>query len=126
MKRTLLMIDDDEQVVYAVSKFLKRKNWDFHSALTGAEGLKKASSLRPDVVLLDVQLPDIEGWEICRRLKSDAALSGVSVVMVSGVRLGPADKAYGLEAGADDSLGKPFNLTELMLRLDAIMRIKGK
>lgn len=126
MKRVMLMIDDDEQVVYAVSRFLKRKDWDFYGAFTGTEGLKKASELHPDVVLLDVQLPDMEGWEICRRLKSDAALSGVSVVMVSGARLNPPDKALGLQSGADDFLGKPFNLTELLLRLDAIMRIKGK
>lgn len=126
MKRTMLMIDDDQQVVYAVSRFLKRKEWDFTGVFTGKEGLEKASALHPDVVLLDVQLPDIEGWEICRSLKKNPDLSGVTVVMVSGVKLTPDDKAFGLEAGADDFLGKPFNLTELLLRLDAIMRVKGK
>lgn len=126
MKRTMLMIDDDEQIVYAVSRFLKRKDWDFHSALRGKEGLEKAAALKPDVVLLDVQLPDMEGWDICRTLKKDPALNGVTIVMVSGVMLTPTDKAFGLEAGADDFMGKPFNITELLLRLDAIMRTKGK
>lgn len=126
MKRKLLMIEDDEQVRILVSRFLKRKNWEFHCGATGTEGLEKAAALHPDVVLLDIQLPDIEGWEICRRLKADSALREIPVVMVSGTKIDPAHKARGLEVGADDCLAKPFDLTELLLRIDNILRARGK
>lgn len=126
MKRKLLMIEDDEQVRLLVSRFLQRKNWDFHGAATGSEGLEKSSSLRPDIVLLDIQLPDVEGWEVCRRLKGDPALRAMPIVMVSGHRISPNDKAAGLEAGADDFLSKPFDLTELILRMEAVLQVRGK
>lgn len=126
MKRKLLMIEDDEQVRILVGRFLKRKNWEFHSGASGAEGLEKAASLHPDVVLLDIQLPDMEGWDICLRLKADAALKDIPVVMVSGKRMDPAHKARGLEVGADDCLAKPFDLTELLLRIDNILKARGR
>lgn len=126
MKRKLLIIDDDEQVHLLVSRFLKRKNWDYSGASTGAEGLAKSSSLRPDIVLLDIELPDVEGWEVCSRLKSDPALNATPVFMVSGHRLSPDDKVAGIKAGADDFLSKPFNLTELLLRMEAVLKVRGK
>jgi DNA-binding response OmpR family regulator len=126
MKRSLVMIEDDEQIRHLVGLFLKRKSWDFHGAATGAEGLEKTSSLRPDIILLDVQLPDAEGWDICRQLKGNPSLSETPVIMVSGRRTSPDDKAQGLEAGADDFLSKPFNLTELFLRMETILKARGK
>ena len=119
------MIEDDDQVRHVVNQFLKRKDWEFHSAPTGTEGVEKASSVRPDVVLLDVQLPDMEGWDVCRQLKADAALRAIPVVMVSGNRFGAADRVRGLEAGADDFLVKPFDLTELLLRIENILKARG-
>lgn len=126
MRRKLLIIDDDEQIHLLVSRFLKRKSWEYYGASTGAEGLEKSSSLRPDIVLLDIELPDVEGWEVCRRLKSDPTLNAMPVLMVSGHRLSPDDKVAGIKAGADDFLSKPFNLTELLLRMDAILKVRGK
>ena len=87
--------------------------------------MEKASSVRPDVVLLDVQLPDMEGWDVCRQLKADAALRAIPVVMVSGNRFGAADRVRGLEAGADDFLVKPFDLTEMLLRIENILKARG-
>lgn len=124
--RKLVMIEDDEQISLLVGRFLKRKSWDFHSAGTGSEGLEKSSSVRPDIVLLDINLPDTEGWDVCRRLRADPVLSETPVIMLSGHRLTPNDKARGLEAGADDFLSKPFNLTELSLRMEAILKVRGK
>lgn len=126
MKRKLLIIEDDEQVRLLVSRFLRRKDWEFHSATDGREGLEMAASLRPDVLLLDVQLPDMEGWDICRKLRTDAAMRLAAVIMVSGNRLEPDDKVRCLEAGADDFLAKPFDLTELMLRIDTILKVRGR
>jgi DNA-binding response OmpR family regulator len=126
MKRSLLMIEDDGQLSLVVSQYLRHNGWDFQSSSTGAEGVAKAAKVRPDVVLLDVQLPDGEGWDFCRKLREQPALTQTAVVMVSGNRFQPTDKARGLEAGADDFLAKPFDLTELVLRLDAILKTRGK
>lgn len=125
MKRKLLMIEDDEHIRLLIARFFKRKNWEFHEGASGAEGLKMAASVHPDVVLLDIQLPDMEGWDVCKRLKADAVLRDIPVVMVSGNRLDPAHKARGLEAGADAFLAKPFDLTELLLRINNILRAWG-
>lgn len=126
MKRKLLIIEDDEQVRLLVARFLRRKDWEFHGTGDGREGLELAASLRPDVLLLDVQLPDMEGWDICRMLRADAAMRSAAVIMVSGNRQEPADKVRCLEAGADDFLAKPFDLTELMLRIDTILKVRGR
>lgn len=126
MKRTLLMIEDDPQVSLVVSQYLKHNGWQFHTVTTGKAGIAKAASARPDVILLDVQLPDGEGWEFCKELKTDPSTREIAIVMVSGNRFQPTDKARGLEAGADDFLAKPFDLTELLLRLDAILKLRGK
>lgn len=126
MKRKLLIIEDDEQVRLVVRQFLKRKDWEFHGAGSGQEGLEKSSSLLPDLIVLDVQLPDMEGWDICRRLKDDPVLKAIPVIMVSGNYLDPTHKARGLEAGADDFLAKPFDMTELLLRMNAILRSRGR
>jgi DNA-binding response OmpR family regulator len=126
MKRKLLMIEDDEQLRLVVSRYLRRKDWEFHEAADGAEGLAKAAQLQPEIILLDIQLPDLEGWEVCRKLKADAATANIPVVMVSGNLNTAEDKARGLEVGADDFLAKPFDLTELVLRMDGILKAIGR
>jgi len=125
MKRALLMIEDDEQVRHVMRLALKRSEWDFHGAPTGAAGLETAAKAAPSLILLDIELPDMQGFEVCRRLKADAATASIPVIMVSGTRLSPEEKARGLEAGADDFLAKPFNVSELLLRIGNILRVQG-
>lgn len=126
MKRRLLMIEDDDQVSLVVGNFLKRQDWDFHAAGNGRDGIAAAAQLKPDVVLLDVQLPDMEGWDICKSLKRNPALAATPIVMVSGNRIDPESKAKGIEAGADDFLSKPFDLLELQLRIEGILKARGR
>ena len=123
MSRTLLAIDDDAVLLGLIGRFLKRKGWGYEKAMTGEEGLKKARESKPDVVLLDVELPDETGWNVCRSLKQDAALRSVPVVMISGKRIVGEDRAKGLEYGADDYLVKPFDLSVMLLKIEAILRV---
>lgn len=125
-KRRVFYIEDDGQVSLVVGQFFKRQKWEFHSAATGQDGLDRAAEVKPDAILLDVQLPDMEGWDICRELRRKPELASVPIIMVSGRLADPESKAKGLEAGADDFLGKPFDLTELALRIEAILRARGK
>lgn len=125
MKRTLLMIEDDEQVRHVMRLSLRRSDWEFHGAATGAEGLEKALALAPDVILLDIELPDMLGYDVCRKVKAHPTLGSTPVVMVSGERLDPEQKAHGIECGADDFLSKPFNAAELLLRIGNILKVRG-
>lgn len=125
MTRRVMMVEDDEQVRLIVDRLLRRKGWQFRGVPTAEQAVETAASFRPDAILLDVELPGADGYEACRLLKADPDLAAIPVVMVSGTRLHPAEKARGLEAGADDFLAKPFDGTELFLRLEAILKVRG-
>lgn len=124
-QRSVLMIDDDRVILDLVGKFMKGQGWDIHKATTGTEGIAKAKMLKapPDVVLLDIELPDLSGWDVCRAFKEDAGLRQVPVVMISGRRMSSEDKAKGIEIGADDYLTKPFDLSVMLLKIQAILRV---
>ncbi|MBI4424024.1 MAG: response regulator [Elusimicrobia bacterium] len=117
MPMKLLMIEDDKDVRGLVARTAKRRRWEFHEAGTVQDGLASAAELGPDVILLDVQLPDGEGWDVCAALKKDERLRAIPVLMLSGKRMRPEEKARGLELGADDYLAKPFYTSELCLRI---------
>ena len=121
MKRKLLMIEDDGQVCLVVRQFLKRKNWEFHSAATGTEGLEKASSVHPDVVLLDIQLPDMDGWDVCRKLKGGAALRAIPVVMISGTWTAE-ERARASTLGIARLHAKPVDLARLVRDVEELAR----
>ncbi|MBI5623782.1 MAG: response regulator transcription factor [Elusimicrobia bacterium] len=124
-KRRLLMIDDDRETRRMVGRYVRHKGWEFIEAADGAEGIVAALRDSPDLILLDIQLPDLEGWEVCRRLKAESLPEPIPIMMVSGARFSPEDKAHGLEIGADDYLSKPFDLSELWLRVEAILKARG-
>lgn len=125
MPKKLLMIEDDPDVRTVVARVARRKRWDFHEATTVAEGLEQAGRLRPDMILLDVQLPDGDGWDLCAAMKRDAGLRAVPILMLSGKRMQPEERARGIELGADDYMAKPFDPSELWLRIEAILKAKG-
>jgi DNA-binding response OmpR family regulator len=123
--KRILAIDDDPALLAALGRFARSRGWDFEGAGSAAAGLRAAYSRRPDAVLLDVQLGESSGWELCRRLRAAPGLAGTAVVMISGTRISPQERAQGLAAGADDYLCKPFDLDELELRLSAAVRRRG-
>ncbi len=118
---TVLHVDDDLALARLVTRALTAAGYDVHHAATWAEGFAFLHERRPDVVLLDWGLPDVDGLEACRRLRSDPIVGDVPVIMVTGRGL-EADLVAGLETGADDYVTKPFSLKELHARVQAVLR----
>ena len=121
MRARLLVIDDDEQLLTALRRALAYEGYDVSVAPSGEDGLRLARDAPPDLVVLDVRLPGIDGLEVCRRLRAGG---DVPVLMLTA-RDEVADRVAGLDAGADDYLVKPFALKELKARLRALLRRTG-
>lgn len=117
----ILIIEDEQDLAGLVEYNLRATGFETETANTGAGGLAKARARMPDLVLLDLMLPDVAGSEVLRMLKSDSELRKVPVVIVSA-KGQESDRIQGLEAGADDYVVKPFSVRELMLRVKAVLR----
>ncbi len=117
-KARLLIIDDDTTLVAALEMYLAREGYTVHLAGNGTEGLKSFYALRPDLVILDVMMPQMDGWETCRRIRE---LSTVPIIMLTAKGM-ETDRVMGLKLGADDYVPKPFSLKELVARIEAILR----
>lgn len=122
MGRKLLIIDDDPSIRKLVRSHLEPDGWAIEEAATGQAGLERAKAVRPDAILLDVNLPDGEGPQFCRQLKAESALERVPVLMISGYRTATGDKVVGLDQGAVDYLVKPFKMSVLTAKLEALLR----
>jgi two-component system KDP operon response regulator KdpE len=114
----VLVVDDEPQIVRALSINLRARKYEVHAAATGAEALVLAAKHPPDVVLLDLGLPDLDGVEVIEGLRG---WSNAPIIVLSG-RIGGADKVAALDAGADDYVTKPFGMAELMARMRAVSR----
>jgi DNA-binding response OmpR family regulator len=115
----VLVVDDDPTVSDVVCRYLERAGFRVTSASDGPEALAAAAHSRPDLVVLDLMLPGIDGLEVCRRLRRDAA--GLPVIMLTA--LGEeTDRVLGLQVGADDYVTKPFSPRELVLRVQSVLR----
>ena len=117
-KPLVLIVDDDAELSAMVAELLGREGWAVHAVLTGGDGERALAERRPDAVLLDVMLPDANGY-LCRRWR--AAQPGLGLVMFTA-RGDPMDRVLGLEIGADDYLSKPFEPRELVARVRALLR----
>jgi DNA-binding response OmpR family regulator len=123
----LLMIEDDARLAQMVGEYLTQSGFGFHHALDGASGLEMLQQRSPDLVILDLMLPDTDGLEICRRIRAlpNHALAKVSVLMLTA-KGDPMDRIIGLEIGADDYLPKPFEPRELLARIRAVLRRRSE
>jgi diguanylate cyclase (GGDEF)-like protein len=119
----ILLIDDSPDALAVAKARLAKENIDIICADGGIDGLEMACRERPDLILLDVDMPDMTGFEVCRRLKSDEALNLIPVIFVSGSG-GASDKVKGLDLGAVDYVTKPFDEFELRARVRAALRTK--
>ncbi|HEY0284842.1 MAG TPA: HD domain-containing phosphohydrolase [Vicinamibacterales bacterium] len=119
----VLIVDDDPANVDLVSRMIGRLGYTIATAADGRGALSAVQRELPDVVLLDVDLPLVDGFEVCRRLKSDPATRLIPVVLLTALTAGP-DRVKGIEAGADDFLSKPFAAPELEARLRSLTRLK--
>jgi two-component system alkaline phosphatase synthesis response regulator PhoP/two-component system response regulator ResD len=114
----ILIVDDEAHIVDLVRLYLEREGFRVESASDGAQGLRLIEQIRPALVVLDLMLPEVDGLEVCRRVRAG---SDVPIVMLTA-RDEDVDKIVGLELGADDYLTKPFNPRELVARVKAILR----
>src|SRR5579863_6092891 len=120
--RRVLVIDDDREMVDLLAQSLAREGFELSAAQSGEEGIELGRNKGPELILLDVNLPDINGFEVLRRLRRE---SDVPVIMLTA-RGEEVDRIVGLEIGADDYLPKPFSVRELVARINAILRRAGR
>ncbi len=120
----ILVIDDDPILRATTMRVLDQAGYRTSQAADGLAGLQMAREQKPVLVLLDVNLPDISGFEVCRLIKADPTLAGCFVVLISGARIDPESQAEGLEGGADGYIARPISNVELLARLQAMLRIQ--
>jgi DNA-binding response OmpR family regulator len=116
-----LVVDDDPKILKALDQALRKEGYDVYRAADGEEALQVARQSDPDLIVLDIMLPKLDGFEVCAKLRT---LGNVPVLILSA-RGEEMDKVVGFNVGADDYLTKPFRLTELVLRVKAILRRTG-
>jgi DNA-binding response OmpR family regulator len=117
----VLLVEDEQDVAELIRYNLTKEGYDVVLSSNGNDALRLAREHRPDVLLLDIMVPQLNGWEVCRRLKKDPDLAPIPVIMVSG-RVEEGDKVLGFEMGADDYVTKPFSPRELVARVRAVSR----
>jgi len=118
MKEKILIIEDDEAIIKVLHRVLSYEGYEIFKALNGQQGLNSARENRPDLIILDVMLPGMDGLEVCRRLR----LGGSIPILMLTAKDTIQDRVTGLDAGADDYLVKPFEVEELLARLRALLR----
>ena len=118
MSQTVLVVDDERHIVQLVKLYLTNEGYQVEVAHDGQEALDKVRLVRPDLIVLDLMLPNVSGLEICRQLRQE---SDVPIIMLTA-RDEPEDRVAGLELGADDYVTKPFNPRELAARVKAVLR----
>lgn len=121
---TILHIDDNEANRYVVSKLLRKAGFEVQEAVTGQSGLQLVAQQPPDLIILDVKLPDIDGFEVCQQIKSNPNTSSIPVLHLSAQFVKSEDKAQGLEGGADAYLAQPVESIELVATVKALLRIR--
>jgi diguanylate cyclase (GGDEF)-like protein len=121
MSESVLVVDDDPDVARFVEVNLRSAGYDVTVASNGEEGLSRAIELRPDLVLLDVMMPKLDGFEVAQRLRRDPRTSSSSIIMLTAKALS-SDKVLGLSSGADDYIIKPFDPVELLARVKGTLR----
>lgn len=120
-REKILIVDEEIDASTALKVALEAEGYNVIEALDGYEGIRKAKSETPDVILLDIMMPVMDGFEVCRRLKADPVSSHIPVIMLTA-KGEVDDKVEGLELGADDYVTKPFNLKELKARIRMVLR----
>jgi DNA-binding response OmpR family regulator len=117
----ILVVDDEPKITEVVKLYLERDGFEVATAANGRQAVERASAYKPDLIVLDLNLPDIDGLEVCRTIRKQ---SNVPIIMLTG-RGEEVDKIVGLELGADDYVTKPFSAREIVARVRAVLRRKA-
>jgi len=123
-KRRVLIVDDEPNIVVSLEFLLRQQGYEVIVARDGEEALAAAAERRPDLVVLDVMLPGIDGFEVCRRLRERTDLAGLKIVLLTA-RGRDVERVRGLEEGADDYITKPFSTRDLMKRVAELLEGEG-
>ena len=121
MRGRVLVVDDEPTITDVVSRYLQRAGYETHSAADGPAALQRAAEARPDLVVLDLMLPGMDGLEVMRRLRAAGNGRRLPVILLTA-KGEPVDRVIGLRLGADDYVAKPFSPAELVARVDAVLR----
>jgi len=121
LKKRILVIDDDSSILKLVTDLLTEEGFGVIAASCGEEGIKKVHQSKPNLVILDLRLPDMDGFQICQTLKKDKSVSNIPIIMLT-VKSAKSSTVAGLEMGADDYIVKPFNQEELIARVKTVLR----
>jgi DNA-binding response OmpR family regulator len=121
LSRTILVIDDEPELVKLLDYNLTKAGYLVLTAKDGENGLATARKHSPDAIILDVMMPGLDGWEVCKRLRQDPSTSALPVIMLTA-KADEGDRVLGLELGADDYVTKPFGVRELLARVKALLR----
>jgi two-component system alkaline phosphatase synthesis response regulator PhoP len=125
MAKKILIVDDDPDLVEAVTMILESKNYNVAAAYGGVEGLQKAKTENPDLIVLDVMMPDKDGYAVCRELKKDPKMGSIPILLLTAVASKISTTRYtqqmGLETEADDYIDKPVEPETLVTRIEALL-----
>lgn len=127
-EKRILVVDDDDMVVWIIEQALQRQGYRVSSAFDGEDGLKQARKLRPDLIILDIMMPIMDGYEVCEALKADPETATIPVLILSAVVNTPAgggrgtvrERLQGLDLGAEDFVSKPIKVRELLQRVERL------
>ncbi|HID39035.1 MAG TPA: hybrid sensor histidine kinase/response regulator [Calditrichaeota bacterium] len=119
----ILIVDDNKENLNLVAYFLKPQNYNIITAMDGLEALQKVETEKPDIILLDIMLPKMDGFQVCDRIKKNPSTKFIPIIMITALKE-LKDKIHSLEVGADDFISKPFENVELLARVKSLLRLK--
>lgn len=119
----ILIVDDNKENIDLIAYFLKPQNYEIYTAADGVEALTQVEEIKPDIILLDIMLPKMDGFQVCERIKKNVETRFIPIIMITALKE-LKDKIRSLEVGADDFISKPFENVELLTRVKSLLRIK--
>jgi DNA-binding response OmpR family regulator len=125
MRKKILVVDDEDDILHFLELVLREKGYDVATASGGHEALTKAQIERPHLILLDIMMPQMDGWEVLKLLRVDEETADIPVAMLSA-RTEAKDRVQGLQEGAIDYICKPFSLQELLVKIETIFEQVGQ
>jgi CheY-like chemotaxis protein len=121
MRKRILIVDDDPSGLYMLSFLLRSHNYEIFEANNGLEGFEKANELKPDVILLDIQMPEMNGFEVCTKLKQEKRMKEIPIILFTSYAM-PGHKKKAIESGADGYIEKPVNPDVFVSQVESIIK----